>query len=201
MSSAVVKICKKHGELKEDQVKSEINRSGYVNYRCHQCKIDKDRRWKERNKEAHNASASIARNQARKEYREGLTDVEPKANVWAREYKSLYPEKHKEWARIGRERLGPIRNLKEITRVRGLTLEEYYVIEGRQDGKCAICGQPETRKSRTSGNICRLALDHNHSTGKIRKLLCHACNQVIGHSRESIEVLKATISYLEEHKE
>lgn len=199
MEDEIVKICKKHGALTKDQVKHEKNGLGYQSIRCHQCKIDKDTRWRNANRDKHNESAGKARKKSREDYKLGLTDIEPKANVWSRKDRAENPEKHREWSRKGRERLGALRNIREITRVRGITLEEYYALEGRQQGKCAICSNEETRKNR-SGITARLCLDHNHTTGTVRELLCHACNQVVGHSRESVDILKKAISYLEAHQ-
>jgi Recombination endonuclease VII len=197
----IVKICSKHGELTESMAHKEKNKQCKLGFRwrCNECKLEKDRRWKSLNWEQHKATAAKARNKAREDYRNGFINQEPKANIWSRQYRKDNPEKHREWEKRGRERLGPIRNIMEITRVRGISLEEYYEIKGKQDGKCAICGLEEKRKSR-NGGIARLCLDHNHTTGQVRSLLCHACNQVVGHSKESIEILKSAIQYLESHE-
>ena len=197
----IIKVCKKHGDLTENDAhkeKSKRCKSGFM-WRCNRCKLEKDRRWKKDNWEQHKESASTARDESRRLYREGKTDVIPKANLWIKNDRATNPEKYKEWAKIGRERLGPLRSVREISRVRGMTAEEYYEIEGRQQGLCAICCKEETRKSR-NGGISRLCLDHNHSTGQVRELLCHACNQVIGHSKESIEILLSAIEYLKKHQ-
>jgi hypothetical protein len=73
----------------------------------------------------------------------------------------------------------------------GLTIEEYDAIVAAQDGLCRIC-----RKT-PNGRWKRLAVDHDHSTGRVRGLLCHACNAGLGHFRDSVESLRAAISYLE----
>ena len=197
----VVKVCSKHGELTEElahQEKDKKCKAGY-RWRCNQCKIEKDRRWKDNHREQHNASAGQARKKSRKDYREGIINIEPKANIWSRQYRIEHPEKHKEWAKIGRERLGPLRTIREITRVRGITVEDYYILEGKQNGLCAICNKPETRNNRI-GQTARLCLDHNHTTGLVRELLCHNCNQVIGHCKESIDILLKAIAYLKNHQ-
>lgn len=189
MKENIVKICKKHGELTLSQVKEEINPQGYFFYRCHLCKIEKDRRWKDRNRDQH-ISCSI---RWKKNNRE-------KVNIWSKEDRIKNPEKYKTWAKIGRDRAGILRSIKEVTRIRGLTLDEYYSMVGEQDNKCGICKKHETRMSRTKGQLCRLSIDHNHTTNKARELLCHNCNQVIGHCKESIEILKQAILYLEKHQ-
>ena len=79
-----------------------------------------------------------------------------------------------------------------------MTLEQYDHMFEEQNGLCAICGQSETRLF--NGSITRLCVDHNHKTGKIRKLLCHRCNSSIGQFEDNIELLAKAIQYLEENK-
>ncbi len=43
----------------------------------------------------------------------------------------------------------------------------------KQKGCCAICGKHQSQFK------MRLALDHNHRTGKLRGLLCYRCNKFI----------------------
>ncbi len=79
-----------------------------------------------------------------------------------------------------------------------------------QNGKCAICNKPETMKAAQRKNIKemfntekpkRLAVDHNHTTNKIRGLLCHKCNVALGSFQESIEILESAIEYLKKSKD
>ncbi len=73
----------------------------------------------------------------------------------------------------------------------GLTEERYQEMLDCQGGVCAIC-------RRKPGKI-RLAVDHNHLTGQVRKLLCGSCNTGLGSFAESVHRLKEAIAYLEEH--
>jgi hypothetical protein len=79
----------------------------------------------------------------------------------------------------------------------GLSLEQYQEMHDRQGGKCAICGNPETQMR--GDKVRALAVDHNHSTGKIRELLCSDCNTGIGKLKDSIEVLQSAVEYLKKH--
>lgn len=60
---------------------------------------------------------------------------------------------------------------------------------------CEICGkQWEEGKE-------KLCIDHDHSTGKVRGILCKHCNHVLGHSRESLTILDNAKAYLISHRE
>lgn len=72
--------------------------------------------------------------------------------------------------------------------VYSMTLKEYNTLKRNQDGKCAIC--------RTE--VDRLEVDHCHTTGQVRGLLCGPCNRGIGMLQDSVEVLKSAARYLEE---
>lgn len=55
----------------------------------------------------------------------------------------------------------------------GLTLHDYYWMVEEQLGRCAICFKPPPRGK-------RLVVDHCHTTGKVRGLLCGRCNAGLG---------------------
>ena len=76
----------------------------------------------------------------------------------------------------------------------GIGLDEYKQMLLKQRGVCAICGKPETATYK--GKLRYLSVDHNHSTGTIRGLLCNDCNVALGWFHEDIEVLKKAINYL-----
>lgn len=83
----------------------------------------------------------------------------------------------------------------------GITPEEYALLLASQGGVCAICGNTETRtrKNRNSNEFRELAVDHDHSTGLVRGILCSLCNTGLAHFKDNIRVLKNAISYLEKH--
>ena len=75
----------------------------------------------------------------------------------------------------------------------GITFEQYELMLAEQNGECAVCGTDNAGSSRTSG---RLFVDHCHTSGKVRGLLCHNCNQGIGHLQDDIDRLRSAIEYL-----
>lgn len=83
---------------------------------------------------------------------------------------------------------------KYIQYMYGITIEEYEDKLEKQKGVCAICTQPETRKTQR-----RLCVDHDHATGKIRDLLCQRCNSVIGYMKEDVKLLENAIAYLKKY--
>jgi hypothetical protein len=78
----------------------------------------------------------------------------------------------------------------------GLTLEEYQKILESQNGVCAICGLKETSISNKKGGVDSLRVDHCHTTGKIRGLLCSKCNFGLGNFKDSLKYMMSAVAYL-----
>jgi hypothetical protein len=92
---------------------------------------------------------------------------------YAREYRVKYPERTR------------ATNLKQKY---GITQNDYDKMLNLQNNKCAIC-------SRDMGQCGKIfCVDHNHTTGKVRGLLCDPCNYGLGfyekHKDKYIEYLK-----------
>ncbi len=68
----------------------------------------------------------------------------------------------------------------------GMTIEQYEELLKQQGNCCAICHKPAKR----------LHVDHNHTTGKVRGLLCRPCNTGIGLLDESPSTLLSAVKYL-----
>ena len=68
-----------------------------------------------------------------------------------------------------------------------------------QNGRCLICDDPVRMKGvgKTKTDIAHL--DHDHSTGKVRGILCQNCNVAIGLLRDNPDLLRAAAEYLEEN--
>ena len=71
----------------------------------------------------------------------------------------------------------------------GVTKDFLVALHEKQNGKCAICGEiPKSERG--------LHVDHCHTTGVVRGLLCHGCNTGIGALKEDAEILSKAIDYL-----
>lgn len=88
---------------------------------------------------------------------------------------------------------------RHVRNLYGLTQEEYNKMFFEQDNKCKICKNPEkviTKK----GIIKLLSVDHCHTTGKVRGLLCQNCNVLLANAKDNIDILESSIIYLKESK-
>jgi len=71
----------------------------------------------------------------------------------------------------------------------GISEAEYVAMLAKQQNKCTICNNLDP-----SGK--RLAVDHCHTTGIIRGLLCCNCNRAIGMMQDSPDLLIKAAEYL-----
>lgn len=86
-----------------------------------------------------------------------------------------------------------------LKRAYGITIDDYEKMEAEQGHVCAICGKTERAVDRHSQLPRRLAVDHDHTTGKIRGLLCGDCNKGLGHFYDNPDLLELAIGYLRKH--
>lgn len=73
----------------------------------------------------------------------------------------------------------------------GILAEEYNDLIVNQGGVCKICGSlpPQNKK---------LDIDHCHSTGIVRGLLCNSCNRGLGYFKDNVNFLQKAQEYLNE---
>lgn len=75
-----------------------------------------------------------------------------------------------------------------LKRTYGIDPEKYEEMVMAHNGVCGICNQPSGRR--------RLAVDHDHATGKVRGLLCLRCNKGLGLFGDNPDNLVSAIAYL-----
>ena len=71
----------------------------------------------------------------------------------------------------------------------GIELSEYDAMVEQQKCKCKIC-KTETKT---------LVVDHCHDSGRVRGLLCKQCNVGIGMLKESENIMREALNYINEH--
>lgn len=79
-----------------------------------------------------------------------------------------------------------------IKRKYGISENEYLEMLKKQNGGCAICGAKDAKHWETNN----LLIDHCHTKGNVRGLLCNRCNTTLGLVSDDITILKRMITYL-----
>ena len=97
-------------------------------------------------------------------------------------------------------------NLKKVIQYRrnaafkrryGITLEQYEQMVKDQNNQCLICERQPDGYGAPQSRV--LSVDHCHTSGKIRGLLCHRCNTALGALREDTDIIKKALAYIEKH--
>lgn len=86
-------------------------------------------------------------------------------------------ERHKESARL--------RHARYTARKMGLTPEQFEILRPKLNGPCDLCGAMKPMR-----------IDHDHTTGKFRGLLCQKCNLGIGFLGDCGDGLLKALDYL-----
>lgn len=103
-------------------------------------------------------------------------------------------ERESSWTDERREREKQARRNRYFMKAYGITAKEYDEMLDAQNHSCKICGTTD------SGGKGGFHVDHCHSGGHVRGLLCINCNMMLGLVYDNTQVLANAIKYLEEYK-
>src|SRR3990167_41040 len=98
--------------------------------------------------------------------------------------------KSKAWYAANRARRQKTLRAWSLATKYGLTPEQFDALLLAQGNACAICSS--RRKT--------MCVDHDHSTGEVRGILCRSCNAMLGQVKDSTARLARAIQYLDCHK-
>ena len=174
---------------------------------CTKCGLDKP--FSEFNKNRSSKDKLQAQcNACRKTYRQNNTDkikidnkkwretnidyTKAKAKTYYNQNKQMAIARANDWKNNNPERRKEIARNSHIKRKYGITIEQESQLKQLQNNKCAICKnelQPGFKSH----------IDHCHTTGKIRAILCNTCNAMLGMAKESPEILKFALNYLKKY--
>lgn len=90
--------------------------------------------------------------------------------------------------------------LSDLKQHYGITSECYQAMFIAQKGVCATCGQPETTIDYRTKQLKNLQVDHCHTTGKVRALLCKECNNALGLLHDDPERIHLLLKYANLHQ-
>jgi len=137
-----------------------------------------------------------------------VADNPEKQQDSAKRYRAANPEKRKESGRQWREaNADKLREMKhdwylknkdkvagQVRRAQlkryGLTEETYSQLFEGQGRACAVC------RGDTPGSTKGWHVDHCHTTGKTRGILCNHCNLMLGYAKDSKATLTNAVEYL-----
>lgn len=83
-------------------------------------------------------------------------------------------------------------NERKLVREYGITQDQYNILLEVQNNKCKLCGKTDSGRKDKG----RLVVDHDHSSGKVRGLLCHPCNVSLGLMNDDPELLERAAQYI-----
>jgi hypothetical protein len=109
--------------------------------------------------------------------------------AWQRDNPERYAERQRQYKASGKKSIADRKS--HLKRTYGLTPEQYDEMLAFQGGVCAIC--------REKPGALSLHVDHDHTTGAVRGLLCVRCNNALGLFKESHDLFAAAADYLERH--
>lgn len=115
-------------------------------------------------------------------YRQSETRNTERKKEWLAKFRKEQPDRDRAYARKGYYK----------TKY-NMTAEQRDAMVLEQGG-CASCGC-ETPKSKKGWHI-----DHCHSTGKVRGVVCQPCNLALGHVKDDVAHLEKLIGYLQRYK-
>jgi hypothetical protein len=162
--------------------KDQYNRNGYHPH-CRSCYNESQRKYRSKNKEKLNKTASeyYAQNSERIQTMRKLRRGGKTTNHLHSEKSSSIQSKNG-WQRI-------VERKWKANGILDMTYQRYETMLESQNYSCSICSKKHTDDK-------KLHVDHCHTTGKVRGLLCNNCNNGIGKLKDSTELLEKAINYL-----
>ena len=103
-------------------------------------------------------------------------------------------ESHKQSVKQWQEQNPEKRKSQRLKKTHGIELSDYKDMLAVQNNQCAICGYSDTKNPKLFPVV-----DHCHTRGRIRGLLCMNCNQGLGKFKDDPNLLMAAAAYLSRH--
>ena len=179
------KVCTKCKQVKllEEFHKDAIQHDGYCK-KCKECATRIARLYYSDNK------GKVA--EYHKQYRlENKEKIAKRQRRYQLKNKERMSEHDKRWRAKHKVKRAADSRARNLLRNFSMTVEDYDRMLVKQRGCCKICGRMPKK--------ARLAVDHDHESGKVRGLLCSNCNLILGNAKDCPTVLRLAALYVEEH--
>lgn len=109
---------------------------------------------------------------------------------WTAENRERQRETTRRWQEENKEQYAASKRSAHPKRAYGITLEQHDAILTLQRHQCAICYKPAAADDRT------FHIDHCHTTGEVRGILCPKCNKGLGLFDDLPEVIMNAAKYV-----
>lgn len=107
-------------------------------------------------------------------------------------------ERSRQWRVANADYYRRTNRIRYVRKTYGLSKDNYEQLLKRQNFCCAICTEPF--KTDAGGHCVYVHVDHCHSTGDVRGLLCRLCNTAVGLLRDSSGIAIAAAAYLSKNQ-
>lgn len=179
----ICSVCKNEDKQKLRSLRVEHQSYKLVSNKCcNKCKQDKKSSDFFKDAAMIDGFSTICKDCKKQSVYEWRSANKEKYNADQRAYQKAHPE---------------MRYGSEIKRRYGCTLEQYNQMLSAQGGACMICKRFHNPAEKRG----RLYVDHCHTSGKVRALICSACNSMIGYAKDDTRVLAEAIAYIVRHKQ
>lgn len=127
-------------------------------------------------------------------HRENPGPARERTRRWREAHSERFAANQEAFAASGGKRLADRKSY--LKRKYGMTIEQYDAMLKAQGGGCFICGRPPRED-------ISLHVDHDHSTGEVRGILCFCCNNALADFQEDRLLLRKAADYLDrqDHRE
>lgn len=115
-----------------------------------------------------------------------------------KKWRETNPNYVTQWKQRNKKRTKTQKRKDYLKSTYGISLEQYEDMRVAQQYRCYVCNKHEDEVSNAGPTA--LNVDHCHSTGVIRKLLCMSCNIALGKVNDDVEILQRCIDYIKEHQ-
>jgi len=119
-----------------------------------------------------------------------------RTNEEQREYMKEYRKRRKAAGKPITERTPEQVRAHDLWKRYRIRVEEYDAMRLAQNNRCAICDKEFNAANVKGSHPANCNVDHCHSTGAVRGLLCNECNLGLGKFKDDISLLQAAVSYL-----